>query len=210
MKILYTGFTPFGGESVNPSREALRLLPDTIAGAQVLRLELPTEFGRGARQLLEALEKERPDVVICVGQAGGRNAVTPEYVAINTRHARIPDNAGQQPLDSRICEDGPVGYFSRLPVYRIVDACRRQAIPAAVSYTAGTFVCNELMYCLLREAELRYPAMICGFIHVPFSTEQTSAQAVPAPGMELAAIARALRIAGECSLEAAASAACRD
>ena len=203
MRILYTGFTPFGGESVNPSFEALRLLPDTLAGAELMRLEIPTEFGRGAQTLRAALAEYRPEVVICVGQAGGRAAVTPELAALNHRHARIPDNAGFRPLEQPICADGPAAYFSRLPVYRIAERLRERGIPAAVSYSAGTYVCNELMYCLLREAEREYPAMVCGFIHVPYSLEQAAAQAAPAPGMPLALIAEALRLAGELSVEAA-------
>ena len=174
MVILYTGFEPFGGETANPSWEAVRLLPETIAGAELVRLELPVEFGRGPQLLREAMARYRPGVVICVGQAGGRAAVTPEYVAVNVCHARIPDNVGHQPLESRIADDGPAGYLSRLPVYRIAERCRENGIPAAVSYTAGAFTCNELMYCLLREAELRYPEMVCGFIHVPYSAEQAS------------------------------------
>ena len=202
MKLLYTGFEPFGGESVNPSFEAIRLLPDSIAGAELVRLEIPTVFGTGAQTLLAALEHERPDVVICVGQAGGRAAVTPEYVAINYRNARIPDNAGQQPKDQRICADGPVGYFTKLPVQSIVERCHAQGIPASVSYTAGTYVCNELMYTLLRAIEHLYPSVIGGFIHVPYSAEQAAAQSVPSPSMPLPMIADALRIAGEVTVSA--------
>lgn len=202
MKILYTGFEPFGGEAVNPSYEALRLLPEMIGGAEVLRLRIPTEFGRGAAVLSEALARWRPDCVICVGQAAGRAAVTPEVVAINLRDARIPDNAGNQPRDSRVDEDGPAAFFTRLPARRIVERCRARGIPAALSYTAGTFVCNELMYCLLREAGARYPDMVCGFIHVPCAPEQAAAQAAPQPSMTLAMMAEALEIAGEESLAA--------
>lgn len=203
MKILYTGFDPFGGERVNPSFEAVRLLPDTVAGAEVLRLEIPTVFGEGARVLSEALEKLRPDAVICVGQAGGRAAVTPEYIAINCRDARIPDNAGQQPRGEKIRPDGPDGIITRLPVRSIVERCRADGIPAAVSYTAGTFVCNELMYTLLAAIRERYPEMVGGFVHVPYSTAQAAAQAVPAPGMDPGMMAEALRIAGELTLRAA-------
>lgn len=203
MRILYTGFDPFGGERVNPSFEALRLLPDSVAGAEVLRLEVPTVFGEGARVLLEALEKLRPDVVICVGQAGGRACITPEYVAVNCRDARIPDNAGQQPQGEPIRPDGPDGIFTRLPVRRIVERCRECSIPAAVSYTAGTFVCNELMYMLLTALREKYPLTLGGFVHVPYSTAQAAVQTVPAPGLELGMIADALRIAGEESIRTA-------
>ena len=129
MKILYTGFAPFGGESVNPSFESLRLLPDSIAGADVLRLELPTSFDSAGKLLVEGIARERPDIVICVGQAGGRAAVTPEFVAINYRSARIPDNDGFQPTDEPVCGGGPVGYFTKLPVRRIAERCRENGIP---------------------------------------------------------------------------------
>lgn len=197
MKILYTGFSPFGGESVNPSYEALRLLPDSIAGAAVLRLELPVSFESAGKLLVEAMERERPDIVICVGQAGGRAAVTPEYVAINYRSARIPDNDGFQPLDEPVCVGGPVGYFTKLPVHRIAGRCRENGIPAAVSYSAGTYVCNNLMYTLLRTIEAEFPRVAGGFIHVPYSSAQAAAKTPTPPGMELGMMAEALRIAGE-------------
>ena len=202
MKILYTGFMPFGGETTNPSFEAVRLLPDSIAGAAVIRLEIPTVFDRCGETLLEALRREKPDAVICVGQAGGRNCVTPEFVAINYRHARIPDNEGHQPLDERLCPDGPDACFSTLPVRRIVARCREAGIPAAVSYTAGTYVCNELMYTLLHAAREEFPELVGGFIHVPYSTAQAAAKDVPPPCMELSVMAEALRIAGEAAIGA--------
>ena len=200
MKILYTGFQPFAGEATNPSCDALQLLPTTIPGAEVIRLELPTAFAGGPQALLTALRRHRPDCVICVGQAGGRNAVTPEFVAINHCDARIPDNDGDQPKDKRIDEDGPAAYFTKLPVRRIVERCRAQGIPADVSYTAGTYVCNALMYSLLRAVELEFPGMIAGFIHVPFSPAQAAAHVRPEPSMALGTMAEALRIAGEESL----------
>ena len=185
MKLLYTGFEPFGGEKTNPSWESVRMLPDTICGAEVVKLELPTAFVEGPGRLMKALREHRPDVVICVGQAGGRNAVTPEYVAINHADARIPDNAGDQPKDVPIDEDGSAAYFTKLPARRIVEQCKAQGIPAAVSYTAGTYVCNALMYHVLHAVETDYPQMLAGFIHVPYSTEQAAAQARPEPSMAL-------------------------
>ena len=201
MKLMYTGFEPFGGETTNPSWEAVKLLPDRIGGAEVVKVELPTAFVEGPKKLMEALKAHRPDAVICVGQAGGRHAVTPEYVAINYCDARIPDNAGDQPKDEPIFEDGPAAYFTKLPVKRIVEKCRGQGIPAQVSYTAGTYVCNALMYHALRAAERDYPHMLAGFIHVPYSTEQAAAQTRPEPSMALQAMAEALRIAGETCIE---------
>ena len=197
MKILYTGFAPFGGESVNPSFESLRLLPDSIAGADVLRLELPTSFDSAGKLLVEGIARERPDIVICVGQAGGRAAVTPEFVAINYRSARIPDNDGFQPTDEPVCGGGPVGYFTKLPVRRIAERCRENGIPASVSYTAGTDVCNNLMYTLLHAIETQFPAVTGGFIHVPYSAEQAAPKTPQPPSMDLGMIAAALRIAGE-------------
>ena len=170
MRILYTGFSPFGGESINPSFEALKLLPEKIAGAEVVIREIPTEFGRGPEAVLKAVKELSPDAVICVGQAGGRASVTPEYIGINCRNARIPDNAGQKPEFERIRPEGPDGIFSRLPVALIAEKCREKGIPAAVSYSAGTYVCNDLMYALLRTYE--NTAVRAGFIHVPCLPEQ--------------------------------------
>ena len=197
MKILYTGFEPFGGETVNPSFEAVSALPATVAGAEVIRLEVPVEFDRGAEVLLAAIEAERPAAVICVGQAGGRSAVTPEFVAINYRAARIPDNAGHQPSGEAVCEAGPAAYFTTLPVHRIAERCREEGIPSEVSYTAGTYVCNELMYRLLHAIACRYPGMPGGFVHVPYSPCQAAAKSPVPPSLEVGVMAEALRIAGE-------------
>ena len=198
MRILYTGFSPFGGESINPSFEALKLLPEKIAGAEVVIREIPTEFGRGPEAVLKAVKELSPDAVICVGQAGGRASVTPEYIGINCRNARIPDNAGQKPEFERIRPEGPDGIFSRLPVALIAEKCREKGIPAAVSYSAGTYVCNDVLYTLLYETD---PGLPAGFIHVPYACSQTAAQPNPAASLPLETIAEALRIAGETVLE---------
>lgn len=199
MRILYTGFSPFGGESINPSFEALKLLPGSIAGAETVIHEIPTEFGRGAEEVLKAVKELSPNAVICVGQAGGRNAVTPEYIGINCRNARIPDNAGNQPVFERIRPEGPDGIFSRLPAAKIAENCRAAGIPAAVSYSAGTYVCNDVLYTLLSETD---PGLAAGFIHVPYACSQTAAQPNPAPSLPLETIAEALRIAGETVIKA--------
>lgn len=149
MKILVTGFDPFGGETVNPAYEAVKLLPDTIAGAQIIKLQVPTRFALSCTVLEAAVNEHRPDAVICVGQAGGRSAITPERVAINLADASIPDNAGDQPVDEPIRKDGAPAYFTSLPVKAMVQKMRAAGIPAALSYTAGSFVCNSLMYTLL-------------------------------------------------------------
>ena len=149
MKILVTGFDPFGGETVNPAYEAVKLLPDTIAGAQIIKLQVPTRFALSGTVLEAAVNEHRPDAVICVGQAGGRSAITPERVAINLADASTPDNAGDQPVDEPIRKDGAPAYFTSLPVKAMVQKMRAAGIPAALSYTAGSFVCNSLMYTLL-------------------------------------------------------------
>ena len=199
-KLLITGFDPFGGESVNPAFEAVRLLPDEIAGFKLCKLEIPTEFIRSGVILKGALRTEQPDAVLCVGQAGGRTAVTPERVAINLMDARIPDNAGYQPIDEPIAPDGPAAYFSTLPVKAIAERIQSAGLPAAVSNTAGTYVCNSLLYTLLHTAAREYPSLRGGFIHVPYAIEQLSGKPKGTYGMDLRDIARALT----CSVEAIA------
>ena len=140
MKILITGFEPFGGESINPAYEAVKLLPDTVCGAQIVKLEVPTVFGKAGDILHAAVAEHRPDAVICVGQAGGRAAITPERVAINIMDGRIADNAGFMPVDRTIRTDGENAYFSTLPIKAMVAAIRAEGIPAEVSNTAGTYV----------------------------------------------------------------------
>lgn len=172
MKILITGFDPFGGESVNPAFEAVKLLPDTIAGAQIIKQEVPTEFGRAGEVLEAAMNASKPDVVICIGQAGGRSAITPEKVGINIMDGRIPDNSGYQPVDVTIREDGETAYFTSLPVKAMVQKMKDAGIPAALSYTAGSYVCNYLMYTLLYLIDKKFPGVRGGFIHVPYAMEQ--------------------------------------
>ena len=196
-KLLITGFDPFGGESVNPAFEAVRLLPDEIAGFILCKLEISTEFIRSGVILKEALRAERPDAVLCVGQAGGRTAITPERVAINLMDARIPDNAGYQPVDTPIVPDGPTAYFSTLPVKAIVEQIQSAGLPAAVSNTAGTYVCNSLLYTLLHTAALEYPGLRGGFLHVPYAAEQLPGKPEGTFAMPLPDIARALTCAVE-------------
>ena len=196
-KLLITGFDPFGGESVNPAFEAVRLLPDEIVGFKLCKLETPTEFIRSGVILKEALRAERPDAVLCVGQAGGRTAITPERVAINLMDARIPDNAGYQPVDIPIVPDGQTAYFSTLPVKAIVEQIQSAGLPAAVSNTAGTYVCNSLLYTLLHTAALEYPGLRGGFLHVPYAAEQLPGKPEGTFAMPLTDIARALTRAVE-------------
>ena len=195
MKILVTGFTPFGGEKINPSWEAVRRLPDRVGGAELVKREIPTEFDASGAALHELLEQLRPDAVLCVGQYGGASCIRVERVAVNLRDACIADNAGRQPVDEPVVAGAPDAYFATIPTRKIVDALRERDIPAQLSYSAGTFVCNNLLYCALHECARRYPALRCGFIHVPFLPEQ--ARDGSAPSMSLELMTEALRTAIE-------------
>lgn len=173
MKILVTGFDPFGGESVNPAWEAVSRLPETINGAEVVRMLIPTSFERAPQAILEKVREYHPDYVISVGQAAGRTAITPERIAINMMSASIPDNDGEQPTEQKIEDNGPDGYFSLLPVVEMVKAIEAAGLPGRISNTAGTFVCNRVMYSVLHACHTEFPEMRSGFIHVPCIPEQT-------------------------------------
>ena len=172
MKILVTGFDPFGGEKVNPALEAVKSLPSVIHGAEIRWVEIPTVFYQSAEVLEAEIVRYQPDVVLCIGQAGGRASLTPERVAINQDDARIPDNQGNQPIDTPIRLDGQAAYFSTLPIKAMVQAIKEEGLPATVSNTAGTFVCNHLMYQALYLADKKFPNMRAGFMHIPYMTEQ--------------------------------------
>lgn len=193
--ILFTGFEPFGGETVNPALEAVRRLPDSAAGVPIRRLRLPTSFRRAGETLLEAVDAWRPKAVVCVGQAGGRKAVTPEKVAINYIDARIPDNDGAQPADVPIRADGPAAYFATLPVRAIDEAIRAAGVPCAVSYSAGCYVCNFVMYTLLDHLAQTAPDVLGGFIHVPYAAEQTAGKPAGTPSLTVAQMTQALTCA---------------
>ena len=172
MKILVTGFDPFGGEKVNPALEAVKSLPSVIHGAEIRWVEIPTVFYQSAEILETEIVRYQPDVVLCIGQAGGRASLTPERVAINQDDARIPDNQENQPIDIPIRLDGEAAYFSTLPIKAMVQAIKEVGLPATVSNTAGTFVCNHLMYQALYLADKKFPHMRAGFMHIPYMTEQ--------------------------------------
>lgn len=172
MKILITGFDPFGGENVNPAYEAVKLLPDSVKGAEIIKLEIPTVFGEAGKAVEKGIIEHNPDAVICVGQAGRRADIEVERIAINLSEAPIPDNAGNQPMDVKVQEDGDTAYFATVPVKAMVKNVNDHGIPASVSYTAGTYVCNNVMYDLLYMIDRKYPSIRGGFIHVPFATEQ--------------------------------------
>lgn len=200
-KVLITGFEPFGGEKVNPALEAVNMLPDTIGGAKVVKLEVPTVFKKSIKRLDECIEKEKPDITICVGQAGGRFDITVERVAINVDDARIPDNENNSPADEKIFEDGENAYFASLPIKTIVKNITNAGIPASISDSAGTFVCNHLMYGLLYLIDKKYNNMAGGFIHVPFIPQQASGRK-NTPSMNVSDIVKALTIAVETAVQA--------
>lgn len=193
MKVLITGFDPFGGEKINPAWEAVRALPDNIDGIEVVKLQIPTVFKKSAKKLFENIDSVKPDVVICVGQAGGRYEFSVERVAINLDDGRIPDNDGYQPVDLPVFEDGENAYFSTLPIKAIVEEVKKDGIPAAVSNTAGTYVCNHIMYSLLYYLNKNNLNIKGGFIHVPFIPEQV-VEKKNTPYMELTRITKALEI----------------
>ena len=171
MKILVTGFDPFGGEPTNPAIESVKRIDDNIEGAEIIKLEIPTVFHKAADVVEAKIKEVKPDVVLSIGQAGGRYGITVERVAINQDDARIEDNEGKQPIDVAIREDGAPAYFSTLPIKAMVEEIKKENLPASVSNTAGTFVCNHIMYQDLYLAE-KYGNIKAGFIHVPFLTEQ--------------------------------------
>lgn len=197
MKILVTGFDPFGGESVNPAYEAVKLLPDVIGGAEIFKLEIPTVFSLSGPAVEEGIRKYQPDVVICVGQAGGRASISVEKVAINFVDACIPDNNGEQPLDEPLQADGPAAYFATLPVKAMVQHVKEAGLPCYLSFTAGTYVCNSIMYNVLYMCEKRYPGIRAGFIHVPYACGQVIDKANTTPSMPLETIAKSLEYAIE-------------
>lgn len=200
LKVLVTGFDPFGGESINPAYEAVKRMKDKIGEIEIIKLEIPTVFDKSLRYIEEAIIKEKPDAVISVGQAGGRFNIAVEKVGINLNEARIPDNEGNQPLDTPIYEDGETAYFATLPCKAIVKAMKEKNIPAAVSYTAGTYVCNHVLYGLMYLINKKYPEIRGGFIHVPFLAEQTMDK-YNMPFMSLEMITEALETAVEATFK---------
>ena len=195
MKILLTAFDPFGGENVNPALEAVMKVSDVISGARIVKVTVPTVFYKSIDVVTDAVKRERPDAVLCVGQAGGRSALTPERIAVNLDDAQIPDNKGNHPVDRTIFPDGAPAYFSTLPIKEMVSAMRAAGVPADISNSAGTFVCNHLMYGLLYTLERKYPGVRGGFMHVPYSPEQVSKKSSPAPSMETETVVRGIEAA---------------
>lgn len=168
--LLITGFDPFGGEKINPSFEAVKRLPERIGEYNIIKLCVPTSFEKASKTVIAKAEESDADVIICVGQAGGRKGVTPEVIGINLRDARIPDNDGAMPKNQPVIENAPAAYFSTLPVDDIVEAVNQAGVPCSKSYSAGAFVCNDLLYSLLHHFDGTGKKI--GFIHVPFLPEQ--------------------------------------
>lgn len=199
MKVLVTGFEPFGGENVNPSWEAVKMLPDVIGNAEIVKYQLPVSFKKVRGLLPKILSKEKPEVIILTGQAGGRVNITVERVAINVMDSTKEDNDGYKPEDEPIFENAPAAYFSTLPIKRIVKALRENKIPAMVSNTAGTYVCNTAMFTALHYVATNDLSAKAGFIHVPYIPEQVLEK--NAPSMPLEMIKRAIEIAIRESLD---------
>lgn len=172
MKILVTGFDPFGGESVNPAIEAVKMLPESINGAEIIKLEIPTVNHKSLEKIEAAILQYKPDVILSIGQAGGRADITVERIGINIDDNRIPDNEGNQPIDMPIFEDGENAYFVNIPIKRMVNSIRKVGVPASVSNTAGTFICNHVTYGVKYLIEKKYHGKKSGFIHIPYLPEQ--------------------------------------
>ncbi len=183
--LLITGFEPFGGESINPSWETVKQLPQTLGDWCVHKLQIPVVFGLAADAVWKAAEERKPDVIICVGQAGGRGSITPEQVAINLRNGT--DNAGVSHCDSPCVEGGPNAYFTTLPVRAMVEAMQAAEIPASISYSAGTYVCNDTLYTLLQRFADTDTKV--GFVHIPYLPQQAKENA---PSLPLETMVQAL------------------
>lgn len=194
MKILLTAFDPFGDDVINPALEAVKITQTDDLKAEIIKLEVPTVFHKSIEKVAEAMKEHNPDVVLCIGQAGGRFDLTPERVAINIDDARIEDNEGNQPIDKPIFEDGEPAYFSSLPVKAMVQFIQEEGLPASVSNSAGTFVCNHLMYGVLYQIDKHFPGVKAGFMHVPFLPEQV-VNRKNTPAMSLEDISRGIHAA---------------
>lgn len=196
MKILVTGFDPFGGEPINPAIESVKLLSDTIAGAEIIKLEIPTVVHKSLNKIDEKIKECNPDIILSIGQAGGRPDITVERVGINCDDCRIKDNEGNQPIDEPVFADGPAAYFSALPIKAMVENIKKAGIPASVSNSAGTFICNHVLYGVRYICEHKYPGKKSGFIHIPYMTSQAVGKA-NTPSMSLDDIVKGLTAAIE-------------
>lgn len=195
MKILLTAFDPFGTDAQNAAEEAVKLVPERIGSAVIVKKTIPTVFFESLDVLRQTIEGEKPDAVLCIGQAAGRSTLTVERVAINLIDADIPDNKGVSPCDTPILQDGQNAYFSNLPIKEMVTYIRAAGIPANISNSAGTFVCNQLMYGLLALVDREFPTLKGGFLHVPLSSKQAAEKRSTLPSMSLSDIALGIQAA---------------
>lgn len=193
MKVLITGFAPFNNEKINPSYEAVKLISDMIDDIIVEKLEVPVSFNNAFKTVLNKIKDTDYDAVILVGQAGGRSMITLEKVAINYRYAAIPDNDGASYNHESIIEDGMDAYFTTLPIVKMVDKLNENDIKASISFTAGTYVCNDLMYRVINYFKENNKNTKAGFIHVPYIKEQVENKE-NMPYMELNDIIKGLSI----------------
>lgn len=198
--VLVTGFEPFGGEDINPSWEICRALPEAIGTTRIHLLQVPTEFRTAIEVVAGEIERLEPAIVLSLGQAGGRAAMSVERVAINVDDARIADNAGFSPVDEPIASGGPAAYFATVPVKAMAAAMREAGVPAIVSNTAGTFVCNHLMYGVLHFLAASGRDARAGFIHVPWLDAQALARPAE-PSMALATMVSGVEAALAAALE---------
>lgn len=199
--VLLTGFEPFGGDTVNPALDVVHeLAGERIAGHRVVPAVLPVTFADAPARLADAIERERPALVVCIGQAGGRARISLERVAINLIDARIPDNGGAQPIDARVVPDAPDAYFTRLPVKAMLHALTDAGVPAELSLSAGTYVCNAVFFALLHLLHTRWPTLRGGFIHIPYLPQQAALHA-GAPSMDLGTLSKGIGIAIEAALQ---------
>lgn len=194
MQFLITGFAPFGESRINPSYEAVRRLPDTLGEHRIFRAELPVVYGQCAEVLCALIERVRPDCVLCLGQAAGREGISLESTAVNVKASGAPDNAGITFSGEKIAPDGPESLRAQMPVKELCALLRDAGIPAKVSYSAGTYVCNNLFYEMLRYAAAHDPRLLCGFIHIPVDESQLPAFPAGTPFMPISEVVRALKL----------------
>lgn len=195
MKILVTGFDSFGGEPINPAWEAVNKINITRPDIEVVKLQIPTVFGKGPAKIVEKIKEVHPDAVLSIGQAGGRANITVEYVGVNVRVGRIPDNEGNVPDYDPAAADGADAYISNLPTRAMVDAIKKAGLPASMSFTAGAYVCNDVLYSIRYYGEHEGKGLKSGFIHVPFIASQVLDKPATTPWMSLDDIVRALEAA---------------
>jgi len=202
MRFLITGFAPFGGSRVNPSYEAVKRIPDTLGGHEIFRAEIPVVYDRCGAELEALIGRYEPDCVLCLGQAAGREGISLENTAVNVKAASTPDNDGVMYSGEKIVPDGAESLRARLPLKEICTLLNEAGIRAKISYSAGTYVCNALMYHLLRWAEENDPDLLCGFIHIPVDESQLASFAPGTPFMPISEVVRAIKVViayvGEC------------